>query len=324
MKHYLIILLFCVFQTHAQPPVVHDPVMIKQDSLFYLFCTGNGITVLSSPDLLHWKKQAPVFSAPPAWALQSIPGFKGHIWAPDISYHNGLYYLYYAVSAFGKNTSAIGLATNKTLDAASPAYKWEDHGKIIESVPGRDLWNAIDPNLVTDDAGTPWLAFGSFWNGIKLVRLSATLDAVAQPSEWYTIAARFRDPATPDSLAGNAAIEAPFIFKKKDYYYLFVSWDYCCRAERSTYKIVVGRSKNVTGPYYDKAGTDMRLGGGSLLVQGDKDWYGAGHSATYTFDGKDYIIFHGYDAHDKGKSKLRVEELRWDKEGWPIVFSFRS
>jgi arabinan endo-1,5-alpha-L-arabinosidase len=307
-------------QARAQQPIpVHDPVMIRQDSSWYVFCTGQGITVWSSADRLHWKKEPPVFSAPPAWAVAAIPGFKGHVWAPDISYYNGVYYLYYAVSAFGKNTSAIGLATNKTLTPAAPGYKWEDHGMVIQSIPGRDMWNAIDPNLVVDDAGTPWLSFGSFWNGIKLMRLDAGLTKPAGPPEWYTIAARPRDPSTPDTAAGNAAIEAPFIFKKNGYYYLFVSWDYCCRAEKSTYKVVLGRSKKVTGPYYDKAGIDMRLNGGTLLLEGDKDWYGAGHNAVYTFGGRDYIIFHAYDAHDKGRSKLRIEELHWDKDGWPVM-----
>ena len=324
MRYYYIIpLLLLALVTRAQqaPPAipVHDPVMIKQDSLYYIFCTGFGISVWSSPDMQHWKKEKPVFATAPQWAVQAIPGFKGHIWAPDISYHNGLYYLYYAVSAFGKNTSAIGLATNKTLYPASPEYKWEDHGKVIQSVPGRDKWNAIDPNLVTDDAGVSWLAFGSFWEGIKLVRLNAGLDSVARPEEWYTIASRPRDFATPDTAAGNAAIEAPFVFKKNGYYYLFVSWDYCCRAEKSTYKMVIGRSKNVSGPYYDRHGVDMRLGGGTLLLEGDKDWYGVGHNGTYTIDGKDWLIFHGYDAHDKGRSKLRVEELHWDEDGWPVM-----
>jgi len=324
MKYYcilpfLLLTLISSAQTLSPAISVHDPVMIKQDSLYYIFCTGFGISVWSSADMYHWKKEKPVFDAPPQWALRAIPGFKGHIWAPDISYHNGLYYLYYAVSAFGKNTSAIGLATNKTLYHASPDYKWEDHGKIIQSVPGRDKWNAIDPNLVTDDAGISWLTFGSFWEGIKLVKLNADLASVAQPEEWYTIAARPRDFVTPDTAAGNAAIEAPFIFKKNGYYYLFVSWDYCCQAEKSTYKMVIGRSKNVTGPYYDRSGVDMRLGGGTLLLEGNKDWYGAGHNGAYTMDGRDWLIFHGYDAHDKGKSKLRLEELYWDEAGWPRV-----
>jgi arabinan endo-1,5-alpha-L-arabinosidase len=293
--------------------------MIKQDSLYYIFHTGFGISVWSSPDMKNWKKEKQVFAAAPAWAVAAVPGFRGHIWAPDISYHNGLYYLYYACSAFGKNTSVIGVATNKTLNPSSPEFKWEDPGKVLQSVPGRDMWNAIDPNLAVDDNGTPWLAFGSFWNGIKLVKLSPDMLTVAQPEEWYTIAARPRDFGLADTLAGNAAIEAPFIFKKNGYYYLFVSWDYCCRAEKSTYKMVIGRSKSITGPYFDKKGVDMKYNGGTLVLEGDKNWYGVGHNGAYTFDGKDYLIFHGYDAADKGRSKLRIETMQWDKDGWPIV-----
>ncbi|HEX8462721.1 MAG TPA: arabinan endo-1,5-alpha-L-arabinosidase [Segetibacter sp.] len=297
----------------------HDPVMIKQDSMYYMFCTGFGITVYSSKDMKNWKREKAVFDKAPEWAVKDIRGFKGHVWAPDISYHNGQYYLYYAVSSFGKNTSAIGLVTNKTLDNTSPDFKWQDQGKIVQSVPGRDMWNAIDPNLIIDDNNTPYLAFGSFWEGMKLVKLTQDLRAVAQPEEWFTIAKRQRNFALPDSVAGNAAIEAPFIFKKDKYYYLFVSWDYCCRAEKSDYKVVVGRSETATGPYLDKTGKAMSQGGGSIVVQGDnKNWFGAGHNSAYTFDGKDYIVYHGYDAKDKGRSKLIIEELLW-QDGWPVA-----
>lgn len=306
-----------VFTTRETP--VHDPVMIKQDNAYYLFCTGFGISVFSSKDMKNWKRENAVFDKAPQWAADAIQGFKGHIWAPDISYHNGQYYLYYAVSAFGKNTSAIGAATNKTLNPASPDFKWIDHGKVVQSVPGRDMWNAIDPNLIIDESNTPYLAFGSFWEGMKLVKLTPELISVAPPEEWHTIAKRPRDFTFPDSSAGNAAIEAPFIFKKDKYYYLFVSFDYCCRAEKSNYKVVAGRSEKVTGPYIDKNGVSMFVGGGSLMVQGDnKTWFGAGHNSVYTFNDKDYIVYHGYDAKDKGKSKLIIEELKW-KDGWPAA-----
>lgn len=179
-----------VFTTRETP--VHDPVMIKQDNTYYLFCTGFGISVFSSNDMKNWKAEKPVFANAPQWAADAIPGFKGHIWAPDISYQNGQYYIYYAVSAFGKNTSAIGVATTKSLNPASPDFKWTDHGKVIQSVPGRDMWNAIDPNLITDENNTPWLVFGSFWNGMKLVKLDKNLTAVAQPETWYTVSARKR------------------------------------------------------------------------------------------------------------------------------------
>lgn len=307
-----------VLPTRQTP--VHDPVMIKQDNTYYLFCTGFGISVWSSADMKEWKKEKPVFEKAPEWAVNAIPGYRGHTWAPDISYHNGQYYLYYSVSAFGKNTSCIGVATNKTLNPSSPDFKWVDHGKVIQSMPGRDMWNAIDPNLAFDEDHTPWLVFGSFWNGMKLVKLADDLQTIARPEEWHTVAARKRSFEMADTAAGDAAIEAPFIFKKENYYYLFVSFDYCCRGVNSTYKVVVGRSEKITGPYLDKEGVEMTKGGGSLLVQGDaKEWYGAGHNSVYTFEGKDYIIYHGYDAQDNGRSKLIIRELKWDAGGWPVL-----
>ncbi len=307
---------------------VHDPVMAKQGDTYYLFCTGMGISVWSSKNLKEWKKEEPVFSEAPVWAVKAIPTFKGHIWAPDISYYDGKYYLYYSVSAFGKNTSAIGLATNTTLDPLSPEYKWIDHGEVIQSYPGKTNWNAIDPNIVTDKKGTPYMSFGSFWDGLKLVKLSKDRMSIAEsPENLPTIASRKKSPSAenPPSVddnpkdAGGNAIEAPFIFKKGKYYYLFASTDYCCKGPNSTYKMIVGRSKKVTGPYLDKNGVSMAQAGGTLLLEGDKNWYGVGHNSVYTFDNTDYLVYHGYDASDKGRSKLRIEKLSWDKKKWPYL-----
>jgi arabinan endo-1,5-alpha-L-arabinosidase len=297
---------------------VHDPVMIRQDSTYYVFCTGRGVSVWASTNRKDWVQQPPVFTETPHWVQEAIPSFRGQFWAPDISYHNGKYYLYYAVSVFGKNTSCIGLAENKTLDHRSPEYHWEDQGKVIQSVPGRDMWNAIDPNLAMDENGKPWLALGSFWNGIKLVRLKDDMRTPTEPQQWFTIASRPRNPVLPDSVAGDAAIEAPFIFRKEGYYYLFVSFDYCCRGEKSTYKMMVGRSAKIQGPYLDRDGVPMNLGGGSLVLEGDKNWYGVGHNAVVSFEDGDWLIFHGYDAADRGRSKLRIEKLIWFN-GWPAV-----
>lgn len=303
----------------AQDIIVHDPVAIEQDGHYYLFSTGRGISWFSSEDLKNWKKEEPVFKQAPAWADTVVPEFKNHIWAPDISFHNGVYYLYYSVSSFGKNTSAIGLVTNKTLNTASVDFQWEDQGIIIQSIPNRDLWNAIDPNLIIDQQNIPWLAFGSFWGGIKLVQLKDDLKTLAQPERWYTIARRKRDFKFPDSDPGNAALEAPFIFRKNGYYYLFLSWDFCCRGEQSTYKIVVGRSKNVMGPYTDKQGVSLFDGGGTLLLEGNDHWYGLGHNSVYTFNQQDYMFFHAYDAHDGAKPKLQMLPINWDAENWPIL-----
>ena len=300
---------------------VHDPVMIRQDHRYYLFHTGTGVAVWSSTDMKNWTREPPVFATAPTWAASIVPNFRNHIWAPDIYHYNGTYYLYYSVSAFGRNTSAIGVATNKTLHRDDPSFAWQDHGIVVRSIPGRDLWNAIDPNLVHDDDGTPWLTFGSYWLGIKLVRLNRNMLALAQPEEWHTLAARQRAWTVNDESAGDAlnAIEAPFIFKRNGFYYLFVSWDVCCRGPESTYRVMVGRAKRVTGPYLDRDGKDMRHGGGSLVVAGNSAWAGVGHNSAYTFDGVDYLVFHGYDLADQGRSKLWIRKLVWDAAGWPSV-----
>lgn len=298
--------------------------MIEQDGIYYIFSTGRGISAWSSPDLESWERLDPVFENAPEWADDVVPEFRNHIWAPDIAFHEGRYQLYYSVSAFGKNTSAIGLATNATLHPGDAEFEWVDHGPVVRSVPGRDLWNAIDPNLAFDDEGTPWLAFGSFWEGLKLTKLSADLTSLSQPQEWHTIAARHRYWKLDEEDAGNTmsgAIEAPFIFKKDGRFYLFVSWDRCCAGEESTYKIVVGRADDITGPYLDRAGQDLRHGGGTLIAAGDSSWAGVGHNSAYTFDGRDYLVFHAYDLSDEGRPKLRIEEIEWDAQAWPSLRS---
>lgn len=319
----IILLLLFVSCSFAQKTdiSVHDPVMTKEGNTYYLFCTGWGISVYSSEDMKNWHQGESVFSKPPKWTESVVPGFKGHMWAPDIHFYNGKYYLYYSVSAFAKNTSAIGLVTNKTLNPASPDFEWEDQGIIVQSVPNRDLWNAIDPNIIVDDKGYAWMSFGSFWEGLKMVKLIPNRTAIEEPQQWVTIAKRERTHFTDDTNPGDAAIEAPFVFKKDSLYYLFASWDYCCRGENSTYKVVVGRSTNATGPYLDRTGKRMDQGGGTLVIEGDENWAGVGHNSAYTFDGKDYFIFHAYDANDHGHSKLKIAEIKWDTEGWPVISS---
>ncbi len=298
---------------------VHDPVMAKEGDTFYLFSTGPGITLYSSTDMKTWSRRGRVFPGDPAWAKSVAPSFNGHIWAPDVVRHQGLYYLYYSVSAFGKNTSAIGLTINKTLDPSSPDYRWEDQGIVLRSVPHRDLWNAIDPAVIADENGTLWMSFGSFWGGLKLVKLAPDGKSVAEPQEWHTLAKRERSVLVDDADPGPAQLEAPFIFRRGDYYYLFVSWDKCCRGAESDYKMVVGRSRSITGPYVDRVGRDLAQGGGTLLLAGTPEWAGVGHNSVYRFDGRDWIVFHAYETADGGLQKLKIAELTWDSGDWPVV-----
>jgi len=305
-------------------PIVHDPVIMKQGDTYYLFSTGPGLCIWYSTDFQVWKRLGVVFETPEPWMLEAVPTFKGEFWAPDISFYNGQYYLYYAVSAFGKNTSCIGLATNTTLNPNDPDYKWVDRGKILQSIPGEDNWNAIDPQLVVDDDGIPYMAFGSFWSGLQLVQLRPDRMALSTENpEIINIASRI--PQTEKQLegysreAGDGAIEGAYIYKHGDYYYLFAAIDYCCRGAESNYKMVVGRSAQIKGPYIDLSGRKMTEGGGTILMQGNKDWFGVGHNSVFFEDGKYYLVLHGYDAHGSGNPpRLIIEEFFW---GWPIIMA---
>lgn len=291
---------------------VHDPVIMKEGNTYYLFSTRAGISVRCSPDLIRWRLCGDVFAHLPQWAVQDVQGLRG-LWAPDVAYFSNTYHLYYSVSTFGSNRSSIGLATNKTLDPSSDQYRWMDQGRVISSQKTDD-WNAIDPNVVIDESGQPWLSLGSFWGGIKLRKLDGSTGKLdAKDQVLYSLAARPRDANSP------GAIEAPFIIRKNGFYYLFVSFDFCCRGPQSTYNIRVGRAKQVTGPYLDKNGKDMREGGGTLILEGEGRWRGPGHCAVLQEKDADKLIFHAYDSEFRGVSTLRIETLSWDTEGWPTV-----
>jgi len=298
---------------------VHDPALAKEGATYYLYSSGPGITFYTSQDMKHWELGGRIFPGDPAWAKSVNPAFNGHIWAPDLIRRDGKYFLYYSVSAPGSISSAIGLTISRTLDPQSSDYRWEDQGIVLQSVPNRDLWNAIDPNIIVDDEGTAWMSFGSFWSGLKLVKLDPTWARLAEPQEWYPIAKRERSVLVSDLSPGPAEIEGPFIFKKGKYYYLFVSWGLCCRGSDSTYRMVIGRSESVQGPYRDKEGKSMTQGGGTLLLGGNPAWPGLGHNSTYTLDGRDYVVFHAYEAADNGLQKLKIAEVTWDDEQWPVL-----
>ena len=181
------------------------------------------------------------------------------------------------------------------------------------------MWNAIDPNIIIGEDGTPWMSFGSFWDGIKMVKLTDDLMQVAQPEEWHSLCSRPRSFGLDDKDPGDGAVEAPFIMKHGDYYYLFVSFDYCCRGKDSNYKVVVGRSKSVVGPYADKEGKPMAKGGGTLVIEGNEAYAGIGHNAAYHLDGKDYFLCHAYSIAEDGAPKLFIREMTWTADGWPVV-----
>jgi len=307
----------------------HDPSIVKEGATYYVFGTGKAVgggqlPIRCSEDLEHWWMCGHVFDAIPDWIKERSQGTKD-LWAPDISYSHGMYRLYYAYSLFGKNQSGIALATNRTLDPKSPEYKWVDEGLIIES-KAEDDFNAIDPNYIEDDHHRAWLAFGSFWGGIKMRTLDTTTGKLLQSdTKLYALAARPKpaheepqkvDPEHPTVPANWQAVEAPFIIEHSNFYYLFVSFDLCCRGTRSTYRTMVGRSRSITGPYVDKAGTSMLDGGGTLLLGPNSRWVGpGGESVLHQTGGTDLIVFHAYDA-TTGKPALQISGLSW-RDGWP-------
>lgn len=312
-------------QRHIRPlvtdtPMVHDPVMAYENGTFYLYSTGRSLQMMTSPDrhtwTLHRKGAMPAI---PEWTHDSVPGFKEHVWAPDIIRWHGRWWLSYSCSTFGKNTSAIGLMS---VDSLCHYDQWRDEGCIVASQRHRDEWNAIDPNFIIDEDDQPWLTWGSFWDGIQLIRLDSTMH-IAKGEKPFTIARRHPkgvkgDPNPTSKYAGTNAIEAPFIMRHDGYYYLFVSWDYCCRGSKSTYRVVMGRSRNVTGPYLDRNGTPMTEGGGTPFFEGDKQTFeAAGHCAAYHFADGDLFICHGYSIQHKGASILVQRPIRWTDNGWP-------
>ena len=298
--------------------MVHDPVMAREGDTYYLFSTGHGLQWATSKDRRSWVVQpTPYIEQLPQWTRDSVPGFESHVWAPDVVRWHNRWWLAYSCSTFGKNTSAIGL-----MSAATLTGRWSDEGCMVASQKGRDDWNAIDPCFVID-GDTPWLCWGSFWDGIQLAPLDTTMHLAAAP---VTIARRYRPgdasaAANPTSKhAGTNAIEAPFIYQRDGWFYLFVSWDYCCRGAKSNYRVAVGRSRSVDGPYLDREGRNMLHGGGTLFLEGDKQAFeAAGHCAVYDFDGQTLFICHGYSTALKGASILIQRTVGWTGDGWPVA-----
>lgn len=288
--------------------VTRDPSdIVKCKGEYWIFYTGRGVPSYHSKDLVKWERGPAVFETAPSWIASTVP--ENHhmsYWAPDIMKLGNRYVLYYAVSSMGSMTSAIGLATNATLDPNDPAYHWVDEGAVVKSQQGGDC-NAIDPSIFLDTDGTLWLTFGSYWSGIKLIQLDPrTGKRIAPDSKVY-------------SLAYNESIEASYLCKHDNYYYLFVNWGSCCQGPQSTYNIRVGRSKSVTGPYLDKAGGDMLHSGGSLFLgTTNGPLIGPGHAGILNADGKSWFTsdFEG-DLRMNGRATLAIMPLRWNADAWP-------
>ena len=307
--------------TQATPPRAitgdahtHDPALVRTPGAWYVFSTGDPavaggtLQIRSSRDGRVWSFAGTVGTSIPSWVSAKIPGVS-NLWAPDVSFHDGRWYLYYAASTFGSNHSLIGLFTNATLDPSDSRYGWVDEGEVTES-ESTDDFNAIDPASFVDATGAAWLAFGSFWSGVKLIPVSfpSGKPATVHPDRVALVDRHF----------GPNAVEAPYLVANGGWYYLFVSFDFCCQGANSTYHLVVGRSRTVTGLYLDRSGTSLLAGGGTGVLDAEGDMRGPGGASV----SGDTVAFHYYDAARNGDFHLGLAQLSY-RDGWPVLTDIR-
>ncbi len=296
---------------------IHDPSVIEVDGRYAAFGTGEqgiyrgAIKVKTSPDGVNWTDAGAIGKGVPKWALATLGYQPTNVWAPSVSRRDGNVFLYYALSSFGVNASAIGLMTNPSFDPGKPGEGWRDQGLVLMSTAGDDF-NAIDPFRIDVSDGRAYLAFGSFWSGIKLRELDPATGML------------LKDDTPVFALAGRkgGAIEAPSILEHGGKFTLFVSFDQCCKGVASTYNIRVGRADRIEGPYLDRDGKDMAQGGGSLLLATTGPFIGPGGQEAVKTSRGEMLAFHYYDGENGGASKLQLSPLRWTPDGWPELDPF--
>ncbi|MGF7138265.1 family 43 glycosylhydrolase [Roseimarinus sediminis] len=274
----------------AQPPA-HDPSAMIQnvDGRYWVFTTGNGVSALSASDKEwnNWRFEKPVFpNAHPSWINSIVSDFEGHFWAPDVIRMNGAFYIYYSASSWGTTRSAIGVA--RTTDLSKP---FTDLGKVISSNGSSSERNAIDPALFRDNDGRVWMSYGSFFGGIGVVEID-------------TLTGKTKGSVTTIAGGNHQDIEAPYITRNGDYYYLFVNRGACCKGLESTYYMMVARSSNVKGPY----------SGWKTFLRSEDRFHGPGHVGL----GEGVFTYHFYDRESNGAARMSVSSISW-VDGWPVA-----
>jgi arabinan endo-1,5-alpha-L-arabinosidase len=310
-----------------------DPAVIygqkPGDEGWYVFCTadplndadkdGAGdynthlIPILTSKDLVEWTYVGDALSALPSFAQANAD-----LWAPDIQFWNGTYYLYYTVTETAAGGSAIGVATSD-----SPTGPWTAADKpVVEphAAPccaGSKRWT-FDPSIIADENGQRYIYYGSFFGGVSVRKLSG--DGLSS------------DPTSQVEVTIPNRYEAAYVIKREGFYYLFASASNCCNGPLSGYNVFVGRSTSPLGPFIDQEGQSLlasRVGGTPVLAQNGNRWVGTGHNALLTdFGGQDWILYHAIDedapyfAPGNGglidKRHLMMDALDW-VDGWPTT-----
>jgi len=311
----------------ADPSIIHG--QQAGDKYWYMYCTTDPlrgddrddqghlifhlIPIHRSLDLVHWTYVGDVFSARPSWAAPDAG-----LWAPDIHFFNGKYYLYYTASntSLPGGGSAIGVAT-----APSPTGPWIDSGTpAVEPhappcCPNDKRW-VFDPAVIADDSGQKYIFYGSYFGGISARALSA--DGLHS------------DPASQVQITIANRYEGAFVVKHGGFYYLFGSATNCCNGPLTGYSVFAGRSKNPLGPYVDKEGVSLlagRVGGTPVISMNGNRWVGPGHNAVFSdFEGQDWFLYHAVDRNNPyftgevgfTKRPALMDALDW-VDGWPTV-----
>lgn len=284
----------------------HDPSrMIQDGNTYYVYTTGYDIPSLTSTDRIHWTQGPTVLQhGTYPWARKAVPGNDGYtIWAPDVIYNNGLYYLYYAIAG-GKDT-AIGLLTSPTLNPNTSNYRWTDRGEVIGTTAS-NRYAAIDPTPYFDVSGNMWLSWGSGY-----VFTWSDPEIFETPLNKNTGLPSTSNPAQYGVVYGH--VEASYVYYHDRYYYLFWNTGGCCSGTSSTYLIHVARSQSVTGPYVDKNGTQ---GSSDTFLASAGNIHGPGQIGILT-GSPDYYTYHYYNA--SGNAVLGEGVLNWGSDGWPIA-----
>ncbi|TDL15577.1 arabinanase [Rickenella mellea] len=279
---------------------VHDPTMCKDSTgKYWVFSTGTGLDIRTSTDRTAWTRVGVVWPNGAPWTDAYTNTTNGVLWAPDCTYANGEFNLYYAASTFGSQKSAVFFAKSKTGLPGS----WTNYGLVTSTAKGNN-YNAIDPNLIIDN-GDWYLSIGSFWTGIKEMTLSSS---TGKPTSGTVTSIAQRT-------ANSGAIEASVIYKYGTYYYLFTSWDLCCKGTSSTYNIRVGRSSSVKGPFADKSNVPLMNGGGTLVLGTHDSIIGPGGQDLFTDSDGPILVYHYYTSTG---SNLGINRLDFSS-GWPVV-----
>lgn len=269
---------------------IHDPsTIVQSDGKFYTYGTGGSSLV--SDDGWTWKRGANL----PRRGL-----------APDVIHLGDRYYVYVAANIGAQPRAAINMISTKSLDPASPDYKWEEGG-VVASSDGIEESNAIDPGIFLDpNTGRLWLVYGSYFGFIREVELNPKTGKRLNPND------------KPRDLAINC--EASDLMYHDGWYYLLATHGSCCRGADSGYNIRMGRSRKVTGPFLDAEGIDMIQGGGKLFIGSETRRIGPGHFGLLDLgDGVQKFSMHWEaDLERGGASVLDIRPLLW-KDGWPVA-----